>query len=107
MATDVRYTRDEMLGIFKIQHGNGALAGDLPRVFAGPWDLSNGILHKPDSEKTGAEICWNSQPTSLPLGLEDMTEEEKQVWHRSSPHYKAPWLISFRTSPHPSIHHLN
>ncbi|KAK6377553.1 kinesin-like protein [Lithohypha guttulata] len=82
-ATDVRYTRDEMLGIFKTQHDNGALASDLPRVFAGPWDLSNGILHKPDSEKTGAEICWNSQPTSLPLGLEDMTEEEKQSFTTS------------------------
>jgi PERQ amino acid-rich with GYF domain-containing protein len=45
---------------------------------------SNGGWSRRDEQKdhTGPEICWDHDGTVQPLGLIDMTEEEKEVRYR-------------------------
>lgn len=86
LSSDLRYSRDDLLGIYKTQHESGLLGSDLNRYFVGPWDLSNGSSSRLDGKDISVEVCWNYEQQSIPLGLQEMDENEKQVCsHHSSP----------------------
>lgn len=73
----MRYSREDLLNVFRQQQEHGTLDDGLSNVFAASWQLGNGAKH--ESEKIGAELCWNDEPKSIPLGLQEMSEDEKQV----------------------------
>lgn len=73
----MRYSRDDLLNVYRQQQEDGMVDARLDTVFVGPWQLGNGIRH--DNEKIGAELCWEDEPVSVPFGLQEMSEDEKQV----------------------------
>ncbi|RMZ79323.1 hypothetical protein DV737_g3456, partial [Chaetothyriales sp. CBS 132003] len=91
VAADTRYSKEQLLDAFQAQKDSGQLASLLAESFVGAWDpLSdkNGLSaapSRPDRDQfPGPEVCWrysNSPP--LPLGLVEMTEDEKQLFATS------------------------
>lgn len=77
-----RYNKEEVLSIYSQQKEAGLVGANLPSCFVGPWDANggtNGSFGRPDSRDAGPEVCWNTQPDSIPLGLREMDDEERQV----------------------------
>lgn len=79
LSSDMRYSRDDLLSVYKSQHEAGLIGSDVNRYFAGPWDLSNGPASRPESKEASVEVCWNYEPNTIPLALHEMDENEKQV----------------------------
>ena len=72
--------------MFQNHKDAGGLASRLADSFVGPWDpifdKNGGSSQQGRADKDqypGPEVCWDYAPAPLPLGLVDMTEEEKQV----------------------------
>ena len=85
-STEGRYSKDQLLDLFRAQGQSGPDVADL---FIDGWSPNavNGTSHggwgKRDDHKeqqsTGAEICWDHEGTVQPLSLIDLNDEEKQV----------------------------
>ncbi|KAL9064805.1 MAG: hypothetical protein Q9157_007699 [Trypethelium eluteriae] len=88
VPAEARYSKDQLLDLLKQQQEAIHQAQDLSALFVGGWDGRdtnganygdleprerglNGLPH-------GAEICWESNGGIQPLGLIEMTEEEKE-----------------------------
>ncbi|RMD44575.1 hypothetical protein DV735_g600, partial [Chaetothyriales sp. CBS 134920] len=88
MATDTRYTKEQLLDVFQAQKDSGQLASRLADSFVGAWDPlsdTNGLSAPPSrtdrDQFPGPEVCWSySSSPPPPLGLVDMAEEEKQLF---------------------------
>ncbi|KAK5941545.1 kinesin-like protein [Knufia obscura] len=81
-----RYNKEEVLSIYSQQKEAGLVGANLPSCFVGPWDANggtNGSFGRPDSRDAGPEVCWNTQPDSIPLGLREMDDEERQRYSTS------------------------
>lgn len=85
---DRRYSKSEILEIFRAQQGNEISNGDVSRLFANNWDPghSNGAngrgwgkSNDSHNNSSGPEACWNESGSTLPIALEGMTDEEKNV----------------------------
>jgi PERQ amino acid-rich with GYF domain-containing protein len=84
-----RYSKDQMIDIYKAQRDSGALSRNLEQLFSGDWnpfeqrDEATLNWDKRDKGKdqttTGPEICWIYQVDDDPLSLLEMTDEEKEV----------------------------
>ncbi|RMZ77016.1 hypothetical protein DV738_g4651, partial [Chaetothyriales sp. CBS 135597] len=91
MATDTRYTKEQLLDVFQAQKDSGQLVSRLADSFVGPWDPlsdTNGLSAPPSrtdrDQFPGPEVCWSySSSPPLPLGLVDMVDEEKQLFSSS------------------------
>ncbi|CAZ79995.1 unnamed protein product [Tuber melanosporum] len=90
-AVSTSYGKEDLLSIFKAQEQNGTLRevkdlllGDLGSGSGGGWGRGG-------DEAGGAEVCWDKEAGSKPVSLEDMSEEEKELFasNVNSPH-KAP-----------------
>lgn len=91
-VVDTRYTKDQMLDLFKAQQSvDGGLSDGLPDLFVGGWqpDVPNGTSaswgrteHHRDTQP-GPDICWNRDGTNEPMGLIEMDDEEREVCSRS------------------------
>ena len=87
--TDSRYSKDQLIQLFRGQQENNDLKEGLSKLYVNPWDhnVPNGSLASSWARRddqagpgqAGAEICWDKDGTIVPLSLEDMTEEEKEV----------------------------
>lgn len=75
-----RYSKEDMLSIFASQKDLGLVGTNLSRIFAGPWDVDAFETVSFNTKDPGPEVCWNNEPASLPLGLKEMDDAEKQVW---------------------------
>jgi PERQ amino acid-rich with GYF domain-containing protein len=87
-STDTRYSKSQLLDIFKSQEETGALQGDVSRLYVDNWDPehSNGANGRTGWGKSidgrdtyGPEICWDTNGQIRPMGLEEMSEQEKIV----------------------------
>jgi PERQ amino acid-rich with GYF domain-containing protein len=85
---EARYTKDQLLDIYKVQRETGSLGKDVEEYFVADWDphmvtpAVNGAWGKRDDHKNssaGPEVCWDHGGQVEPLGLTEMTEEEKEV----------------------------
>ncbi|RPA92217.1 hypothetical protein L873DRAFT_1838463 [Choiromyces venosus 120613-1] len=91
-AVNTTYGRDDLLGIFKAQEQNGTLR-EVKDLMLG--DLSSGSggggWGRGGDEAGGAEVCWDKEGGLKPVSLEDMNEEERELFasNVNSPH-KAP-----------------
>ncbi|RMZ88150.1 hypothetical protein DV736_g4619, partial [Chaetothyriales sp. CBS 134916] len=91
LAADTRYTKEQLLDVFQAQKDSGQLASRVADSFVGAWDpLSdkNGLSALPSrsdrDQFLGPEVCWRySSSPPLPLGLVDMTDDEKQLFAAS------------------------
>jgi PERQ amino acid-rich with GYF domain-containing protein len=88
-----RYTKEQLLGIYRSRRDSGILGGDVSDFFVADWNpheeatMVNGSWGKRDDHKDsslGPEVCWDHEGQFVPLGLLDMTDDEKEV-RTSSP----------------------
>ncbi len=85
---ELRYTRDQLVALYKQQRDAGALDHNLPNIFTGGWnpldsrDSANSAWGKREDTKdssVGPEICWDHSLRTEPLALIHMSDEEKEV----------------------------
>ena len=85
---EVRYTKDQMIALYKHQRDAGALDQTLSAIFTGGWNPLDprestisawGRRDEGKESSVGPEICWDHNPTAEPLALIDMSEEEREV----------------------------
>ena len=83
-----RYSKDQLLDLYKSQRETGTLGKNMADYFVADWDphvetpAVNGAWGKRDDQKdstTGPEVCWDHGGNVEPLGLMDMSDEEKEV----------------------------
>lgn len=94
-AADTRYSREQLLDLYREQKEAGELSGGLEQLLVGDWtdSLSNGMSSARWSRREenrsehahGPEACWERNGSTEPLALFDMTDEEKEV------HLSACW----------------
>ncbi|CAK7236476.1 kinesin-like protein [Sporothrix bragantina] len=80
----LRYSRDQLLDIFK---GTPQTAIDVSNLFVGGWSTTqvNGAPRGWGKSSEGTipqdpTVCWDSNGNVAPIGLQQMTEEEKEVF---------------------------
>lgn len=86
-STESRYSKDQLLDLFRTQERNGFTSTDVNDLFVDGWSpsavngTSNGGWGKRDDSKeaVGPEICWDNEGSVKPLGMQAMSEEEKEV----------------------------
>lgn len=86
LSTDTRYSKDELLDIYKAQSSVGAANSDVSRLFSDGWNpgQSNGT-HRgwgkthDGRENHGPHVCWESNGSVQPISLVEMTEVERNV----------------------------
>ena len=85
---ETRYSKDQLLDLYKSQRETGALGKNMADYFVADWDphvetpAVNGAWGRRDDQKdstTGPEVCWDHGGNVEPLGLMDMSDEEKEV----------------------------
>jgi len=89
---DARYSKEQLLDLFRAQADSGGSHKNAAEHLIEGWNPSaissagNGTWNRRDDYKdgnNGPEICWDHEGSIEPLGLIDMSEEEKEVrrWH--------------------------
>jgi PERQ amino acid-rich with GYF domain-containing protein len=85
---ETRYSREQLLDLFRNQRDAGNLDGDLAELYVGEGE--NGVTNggggakwarREDSKENGVgvDICWDRGGGIEPLGLVEMTDEEREV----------------------------
>ncbi|KAJ5353703.1 hypothetical protein N7541_006267 [Penicillium brevicompactum] len=89
---DSRYSKDELLELYKSQRDVGSLNRNVEEYFVADWDPhtvsapANGAWGKRDDHKNGSagpEVCWDHAGQVEPLGLTGMTEDEREMFAAS------------------------
>ncbi|CAI7677976.1 unnamed protein product [Penicillium manginii] len=88
---DARYSKEQLLEMYKAQRENGALGKNVEEYFVADWDPhmvsapANGAWGKRDDHKSsaGPEVCWDHGGQAEPLGLSDMSDGEKEIFTAS------------------------
>ena len=86
-SNESRYSKDQLLDLFKTQEKSGFSGVNLHDLFVDGWSpgntngTNNGGWGKRDDSKdaSGPEICWDHEGSVHPLALAEMTEDEKEV----------------------------
>jgi PERQ amino acid-rich with GYF domain-containing protein len=87
-STDFRYSKSQLLDFYRAQVESGAANGDISHLYENGWDpkQSNGANGRSSWGKSsdgrdtqGPSIAWEPKGNIQPIGLEEMTEEEKIV----------------------------
>lgn len=93
--SESRYSKDIMLSIFKSQKEAGDLGKNLSTLFIDGWDpeKAHGSTNQSWSKRDepgregnslGPEVCWEFRGGVLPLGLSQLSEEEREASDDSS-----------------------
>lgn len=89
---EIRYSKDQLMDLYKSQRDSGTLNRNLSELFLGDWnpyeqrDGTSSTWGKREESKdsnSGPEVCWNNEVEVDPLGLVGMTGEEREVSWRS------------------------
>ena len=87
-TSDCRYSKDQMLDVFKTQEASSMTNGHLqnaltegwtPRASSGNSREEWGRRDENRDNQNNADICWNFDGSVQPISLTEMTEEEKEV----------------------------
>ncbi|KAF4629921.1 hypothetical protein G7Y89_g8221 [Cudoniella acicularis] len=87
--TETRYSKNQLLDIYRAQEESGDLNGDVSRLFVNNWnpEQSNGANGRSGwgksndgRESYGPEICWDQSGNNRPISLEEMSEQEKTLF---------------------------
>ncbi|PMD35994.1 hypothetical protein L207DRAFT_587025 [Hyaloscypha variabilis F] len=88
-STEFRYSKSQLLDIYRTQMESGASNGDISHLFENGWDpkQSNGANGRSSWGKIsdgrdaqGPNIAWEPKGDIQPIGLEEMSEEEKLLF---------------------------
>ncbi|KAL4941262.1 hypothetical protein BDV06DRAFT_194856 [Aspergillus oleicola] len=88
-SVDTRYSKEQLLELYKAQRDTGILTKNVADYFVADWNPHietpsvNGAWGKRDDHKdnsTGPEVCWDHGGQIEPLGLMDMTDDEKEIF---------------------------
>lgn len=88
LASENRYSKDQLLNMYKGQRESGTWGRNIADLFMGDWNPHEvggetiGMWSKKDEHKegvSGPELCWDHSGKVEPLGLIDMNDEEKEV----------------------------
>ncbi|KAI9805082.1 MAG: hypothetical protein M1825_000916 [Sarcosagium campestre] len=92
-AVDYRFSKDQLLSMYKNQKDSGDLSRNLAALFVGGWEpgksTNSGPLpwNKRDEQTkdvaAGPDVCWDTNGDILPLGLFEMDESERQHFSTS------------------------
>ncbi|KAF2837219.1 hypothetical protein M501DRAFT_937891 [Patellaria atrata CBS 101060] len=87
---DSRYSKDQLLQCYRSQKDTEHLDDGLASLFVGGWEphLTNGAStsswgRRDDQNKdtqAGADVCWEREGNVIPLGLMELTEEERDTF---------------------------
>ena len=86
---DSRYSKDQLLDLFRAQGDSGNLYRNPSDHLVEGWNpntssvASNGAWNRRDDHKDGSngpEICWDHEGSIQPLGLMEPSEEEMEVF---------------------------
>ncbi|KAJ5603608.1 hypothetical protein N7537_006564 [Penicillium hordei] len=89
---DARYSKDQLLELYKSQREEGTLSKNVEGYFVADWDPhtvsapANGAWGKRDDHKNnsaGPEVCWDHGGQVEPLGITGMTEDEREMFAAS------------------------
>jgi PERQ amino acid-rich with GYF domain-containing protein len=87
-TADSRYSKEQLLSIFKTQRDSGSLGKNMGDHFLAAWNpledssSTNGAWGKREDQKdpsSGPEVCWDHLGLHGPLALSDLTDEEREV----------------------------
>lgn len=94
---EARYSKEQLLELYKAQRENGALGKNVEEYFVADWDPhmvtapANGAWGKRDDKSSaGPEVCWDHGGQAEPLGLSDMSDGEKEVGQYNPCRVKLP-----------------
>lgn len=82
---EMRYTKDQLLDLYKRQRDAGDLGSNLTDLYVGESDVvtnGNGSAkwgRRDEIDDLAAELCWERQGNTQILGILEMTEEEREV----------------------------
>jgi PERQ amino acid-rich with GYF domain-containing protein len=89
VAAETRYSKDALLDLYRNMQDAHTLSDGLEGLYVSGWDPNhaNGASSAPwgrrddhgKDQQHGAEVCWEREGATLPLGLVDMTDEERDV----------------------------
>ncbi|KAL7273781.1 kinesin-like protein [Rhizina undulata] len=103
--TSTSYGKEELLSIFKVQDQSGGLNRKIDELILGDIGSGGGWSREDAAGNTvaGAEVCWEKDGGLKPVSLEEMTEEERDLFASSvnSPH-KVP---QNQNTQNQQIHH--
>lgn len=96
-----RYSRDQLLQLFRAQRESDEVRDGLSDLYVGPWEpnISNGTSgaswgrkddHGRDSQ-SGVVLCWDKEGSIVPLSLSGMTEDEREVCKCQLSHLLRAW----------------
>ena len=85
---DSRYSKDQLLEFYRAQADTSHTSINVADLYVGGWNpeittsTNNDTWVRRDEQKdvTGPEVCWDMSGSVEPLGLREMTEEEKEVY---------------------------
>lgn len=88
-STESRYSKDQLLDLFRTQERDGFSSTNVNNLFVDGWNpgavngTNNGGWGKRDDNKeaAGPDICWDHEGTINPISLQKMSEEEEEVTH--------------------------
>lgn len=87
-STESRYSREQLLAVFKAQQESGPGSRDVSHLYVNNWNPENtngangrsGWGRPSDTREThGPEVCWDASGNILPIALEEMDEAERKV----------------------------
>ena len=86
-SAESRYSKDQLLDLFRTQERNGFPGTDVNDLFVDGWrpgavnGTSNGGWGKRDDlkEAAGPDICWDHEGSVNPIAIQEMNEEEREV----------------------------
>lgn len=83
LATTTKYSRDQLLSLYREQRDGGELANGLKDLFIGDFDPDQDDSRSLDAISR-PEVCLNPTADTEPLGLVEMSDEELEVGHVAS-----------------------
>ncbi|KAE8409362.1 hypothetical protein BDV37DRAFT_112347 [Aspergillus pseudonomiae] len=87
-TNDTRYSKEQLLELYKAQRETGILGKNLAEYLAADWNpqvetsAANGAWGRREDSKdnpSGPGVCWDHGGQMEPLSLVDMTDDEKEV----------------------------
>ncbi|KAI9838816.1 MAG: hypothetical protein M1837_002309 [Sclerophora amabilis] len=91
-STASRFSKEQLLQVYKSQSEDGDLGKDVAGLVMGDWSLGSGDdpnnwpwNRKEDKEShgNGPDICWDPTGSVVPLGLIEMSDEEREHFSTS------------------------
>ena len=86
---EARYTKEQMIAVYKQQRDGGSLDQNLTSLFTGGWNPREPREPNPsawgrkddakDLTAPGPEVCWNHNAVLEPLALTEMGDQEREV----------------------------